>query len=254
MSHDPLFTIVTPSYNQVQFIEETIQSVQSQSAPGPVEHWIVDGGSSDGTLEVVGRYRSRVQWLSEKDEGQAHALNKGMMLARGEIIGWINSDDYYLEDVFSRVADAFQRDANLQWAYGDFVVRNEVTDRTVTRKPGPFDLGRLLVSPYIAQPSVFFRRAVLAKVGLFDASLRHAFDYDYWLRLGLRYPAAYIPAPLSCFRIHGESKTTLELGAQRREGYDVQRRYARNLRDLGVATAAHYWVSFKTAARKVAGR
>lgn len=203
-------SIVTPSYNQGQFLEETILSVLNQDYPN-IEYIIIDGGSTDNSVDIIKKYADRLTyWVSEPDKGMTHALNKGFARTTGDILNWINSDDYFLPGAFRAVAEAFNsRDDRRGFVYGD--VRNIRADGTILgeRKMIEFDSGILRYGRNLfAQPASFFHSRVLDKIGLLDENLPFAMDYEFWIRA---YNAGFafqkIDKLLAAFRFHGESKT-----------------------------------------------
>ena len=222
----PLVSVVTPSYNQGHFIEENILSVKSQDYPN-LEHIIIDGGSTDGTVEILRRYEGtyNLRWVSESDEGHADAVNKGFAIAKGEIIGWLNSDDVYFDrGTVSAVVEAFQKHPEADIIYGDCAYIWE--DGTILRVqcvPG-FRYSRLLRGCFLEQPAVFFRRHVVENHKL-DKRLKVAIDYEYWLRLGKRYRFVHIPRILAADRNHRDRISVAQadklkaVGAQLREQY-----------------------------------
>lgn len=203
----PLVSIVTPSLNQGEFIEAAIRSVAEQDYP-QIEHIVVDGGSTDATLDVLHRH-PEVRWLSEPDDGQAAAINKGFRLARGEIFAWLNADDLYLPGAVSAAVAALrEHDAALVFGSWQQVDERGETLRRV--RVVPFDYRRQLeVVNAVAQPTAFFTRAAYEAVGGVDDSYRYAMDYELWLKLG-RYKVVAIERELAAFRYHGDSKTVAE--------------------------------------------
>lgn len=202
------FSIITPSFNQAKYIEQNIKSVLNQDYPY-VEHIIIDGGSQDGTINILKKY-PHLKWISEPDRGQSDALNKGFKLAKGEIIGWLNSDDFYIPRIFSVVADKFE-DENVMAVCGDGYEVDENGDiirPLLSRFMKPDDLIRYWRWRYeFVQPSLFFRRNLLEKVGYLDENLHYAMDYDFLIRLGKNYQIHYIPQPIANLRLYPESKT-----------------------------------------------
>ncbi len=205
-------SIITPSLNQGKFIERTIKSVLSQQFDGELEYWVIDGGSSDETIDILRKYESRLNWISEKDHGLADAVNKGLQRCTGAIIGWLNSDDLYLPGALARVAGFFSRNPEYQWAYGKCLIIDENEReiyRSVTRYKNlslnRYSYKRLLAENYISQPAVFFGRSLINSTGSLDTGLKYAMDYNLWLRFGERYPAGVIPEYLSAFRRHSGS-------------------------------------------------
>lgn len=208
MTDAPLVTIVTPSYNQGRFIGETIESVLTQDYPH-IEYIIMDGGSRDETAEVAARYADRLTFISEKDRGQSHAINKGFQRARGEIVAWINSDDTLLPGAVRRAVAALAAHPEAAASYGEGYLMDEAGFPTC-RFPHtqPFDMYRLShISDYILQQSVFFRRAALEEIGWVREDLHYAMDWDLLIRLGQRWPLHYEPAYFGCLREYGEAKT-----------------------------------------------
>lgn len=209
----PLFSIITPSYNQGAFISTTVESVLNQDVED-VEHIIMDGGSSDNTLHVLKKYGKKIFVESKKDNGQAHAINKGLKVASGEIIAYLNSDDYYLPGALRTVAGIFKDHPTVQWIVGDAQIvdagGNEIQSfvrlyKSLLRKI--YSPGLLSVLNPIPQPSVFFRASAVQEIGPFNESLSYTMDYEYWWRLQNRFGSPYfVNAALSAFRIHQNSK------------------------------------------------
>lgn len=210
----PKISIVTPSLDQGEFIEETILSVLSQDYPY-LEYLVMDGGSRDGTLKVLEKYSGRIKWISEPDKGQTNAINKGLRLTDGAIVGYLNADDALLPGSLWKVADVFVRHPGAMWAVGRCRIvdgKNNEIRKPITKyknlllKLGGFPL--LVMTNYISQPSTFWRRDALETVGFLDESLHYVMDYDYWLKLYSQYSPIFIPDYLSSFKIHPSSKTT----------------------------------------------
>ncbi len=225
----PKISIITPSYNQVDYIEKAIASVLSQSYANK-EQIIVDGGSTDGTLNILKKYNG-IKWLSEKDNGQSHAFNKGFALADGEIIGWLNSDDIYDKEVFTMVADAFINNTNVIAVYGGCTIIDK-HDNIVEEIPVPdCSFKSMLRKGYsvIAQPSVFIKRKYLAEERVvLNEKLNYSMDYDLFLRLLRKGPFLRINRNISFFRIHDASKTQVSAVKMREESYRVSKTYGGN--------------------------
>ena len=205
---EPLVTIVTPSYNQGCFIRATIESVLSQDYPH-VEYIIMDGGSTDETASVVKDYASRLTFISEKDRGQSHAINKGFRMAQGSILGWLNSDDLYLPGCIRTAVDAFQRNAAAGAVYGEGYLI-DYSGNTSCRFPHTeaFNLWRLVyLSDYILQQSVYFRKDVLDDLGYLDEDLHYTMDWDILIRIGMKYQLEYVPEYMGCLREYPEAKS-----------------------------------------------
>lgn len=219
----PIVSVITPALNQGLFIADAIVSVRVQDYE-PIEHVVIDGGSSDSTVEVLRRYDHLV-WISEPDEGQSHALNKGFERARGEIFGWLNADDLYLPGAIATAVTALlQFGAGL--VYGDYVKRDVETgwERRVDART--FDLEwQLNEGNVVPQPAAFFTREAFEAVGGIDRSLHYAMDYDLWIRIGKRFPVVHVDAPLAVFRFHPASKTVSQNERFWREERAVARRH-----------------------------
>ncbi|HEV7488755.1 MAG TPA: glycosyltransferase family 2 protein [Thermoanaerobaculia bacterium] len=201
-----LVSIVTPSYQQARFIERTLESVSRQG--GDIEHIVMDGGSTDGTVAILERWRDRISFSSGRDGGQTAAINAGIARARGEILGYLNSDDVYYEGAVAAAVEAFERDPDADVVYGD-AVHIDADDRIVGAYPTEeWSMERLKLVCFLCQPAVFFRRRVIKRFGPFDARLHYCMDYEYWLRLGMRGARfVHIPARLAGSRVHAATKT-----------------------------------------------
>ncbi|TVX97072.1 glycosyltransferase family 2 protein [Cohnella terricola] len=209
MLHYPLVTIVTPSYNQGQFIEATIQSVLNQNYPN-LEYLIIDGGSSDNTLEIIKKYDGKLKWISEKDKGQSDAINKGFKMASGEIVAWLNSDDTYEPGAIEAAVKYFEahKDVALVYGEGDIIDRegNKVKRFIGTQA---FDLWTLIhMSDYIMQPATFFKRDALYSVGYLEEKLNWCMDWDLWIKLASKHEVGYINQVLANSREYEDTKTS----------------------------------------------
>ncbi|XWX02882.1 glycosyltransferase family 2 protein [Aggregatilineales bacterium SYSU G02658] len=204
----PLVTVVTPCYNSARFIEETIQSVLAQTYP-QVEYIIMDGGSTDGTVEIAQRYADRLTLISEPDRGQTHAINKGWARAQGQILAWLNADDLYYPDTVATAVAALEAHPEAGWVYGSGVMLDANGQPMPFRHPvQPWNYeGLLQDSCYIVQPTVFLHRSVYETVGNLDETLHYSMDYEYWLRIGRTYPAVYDPHVRAAVKIFRQTKT-----------------------------------------------
>ena len=203
----PKVSIVTPSYNQAQYLEKTILSVINQDYPN-IEYIIIDGGSTDGSQEIIKKYESKITyWVSEKDNGQSDAINKGFRKCTGEIVAWINSDDLYVEGALSRVVKYFNEHPDVDMVHGniDFVDEHGKFMKNV--KTGDFTLQQLLVTNRVSQPSVFFKRKIFDQIGYLNESLHYIMDYDFWIKVARMSAIGHTGFTIAQFRLHGESKT-----------------------------------------------
>jgi glycosyltransferase involved in cell wall biosynthesis len=210
MSATPLVSIVTPSFNQAQFLEQTIRSVLEQDYPN-FEYLIVDGGSTDGSPEIIRRYADRLSWwVSEPDQGQTDAINKGFSHARGDILAWLNSDDAYLPGAIRQAVDYLQSHPQAGMVYGDANLID--TDGKIIGKfPARQTDYRRLKRGYvhIPQQSAFFRRSLWDQVGPLDPAFFFAMDYDLWVRLARISELHYYPTLWASFRLHGSGKSVV---------------------------------------------
>ena len=226
----PRISIITPSYMQGHFLEETIRSILLQGYPN-LEYFVMDGGSTDGTVALLEKYAPWLTgWCSEKDPGQAGAINKGLRCISGDIVAYINSDDWYYPGAFQAVARRAMEHPDESWWVG--LVDNQPEGRPAERKHSSFTnmvefLGR---TEALQQPGVFWRRDVQRKAGFFDENMHFLFDHEYWVRFLL---AGYVPVnldlPIANFRIHGGSKTYSKQYLFMRELWTATRRHRNSI-------------------------
>lgn len=203
-----LVSIITPSYNQAPYLEETIQSVLAQDHPA-IEYLIVDGGSTDGSVELIKKYEGRLAWwVSEKDKGQTDAINKGFARAKGEVLAWLNSDDTYEPGAVAAAVKYLQEHPEVGMVYGDCNFINE-SGRVIGKFNSAQTNYKLLRQGYahIPQQTMFFRTELWRQVGPLDPSFYFAMDYDLWTRLAARTEIKYVPQTWANFRLHTSGKT-----------------------------------------------
>ena len=207
MNEHPLVSIVTPSFNKGPYIEETILSVRNQSYSN-IEHIIIDGGSTDETLSILEKYSGDITWISERDNGQSDAINKGWKRARGDIIAYLNADDTYSRDAVRIVVKFLNEHPDVGLVYGDGILTDETGKFLRHYRSGEFSLRNLIYcKDNILQPTVFIRRTVYETIGGIDETLHLAMDLDYWIRAGLLFRISYLPTPLATAKIYGDAKS-----------------------------------------------
>ncbi len=233
MNTYPKISIVTPSFNQAQFLEQTIQSILNQEYPN-LEYIIMDGGSTDNSLEIIKKYSDKLfHWQSKKDNGQADAILRGFELCTGDVIGWVNSDDVLLPGALKEVGNYFLRNNDAEFLVGSSITIDENNNlgRTVRGIP-IFNIGRSVNACQLMywgcgfnQPASFWKREVYNIVGKIDASFYFSFDLDLFIRLTLLKRSARTSKFLAAFRVHSQSKTTLNDDIRLKENDRIYSRY-----------------------------
>lgn len=217
----PVVSIVTPSYNQGRYLAETIESVIRQQGDFYLDYIIIDGGSRDNSVDVIKHYQQlisstgwkagcpgiRYRWISERDEGQTDAIQKGLTMATGEILAWINSDDTYLPDAIQTACRTLADNPGCSALYGKCHYIDENSDPVGDYPTEPYSMKRLASFNFIAQPSVFFLKSILTEVGYPDKTLHYAMDFDLWIRIARKNDFLYLDQFLSNYRLHPDSKT-----------------------------------------------
>lgn len=209
-SNQPLVSIITPSFNQGKFIDETIRSVLNQDYPN-LEYIIIDGGSTDGSVEIIRRYADRLAyWVSEPDRGQTDAINKGFAKAQGEVLAWLNSDDSYKPGAVRDAVQFLQNHPQVGMVYGDADLVDD-SGKVIGKFPArQTDLQRLQRGDvHIPQQAAFFRASLWQQVGPLDPTFYFAMDYDLWVRLTRLAPLSYFPHPWANFRLHQAGKSVV---------------------------------------------
>lgn len=244
-------SIVTPSYNQGQFLARTLQSVAIQTG-AEIEHVVFDGGSTDSTVQVLEAANPPVRWVSRKDRGQTDAVNQGIHATDGEIIGWLNSDDVYYPGAVKKVVDFFSANPGVDVVYG-MADHIDLVDHAFESYPSqPWNFEKLKESCFICQPALFFRRRVVENIGVLDESLHFCMDYEYWLRLGkagVRF--AYLQEKLAGSRLYADNKTLGSRAKVHREINDMFRKLFGKVPDRWLFNYAHVVVEQKVQEKQV---
>ena len=245
-------SVITPSFNQGKYIERTIESVLNQRI-SELEYIVMDGGSTDQTVDILKKYDSVLEWRSEKDNGQTDAVNKGLRLAKGDIIGWLNSDDIYYPNAIRAVLDVFEKNPDINVVYGNaYHIREDdsIIEEYYTEE---YSYERLKEVCYICQPAVFFRKCLVDKYGYLDETLQYCMDYDYWLRLGKGERFFHLPVFIAGSRLYEDNKT---LGARKKVHEEMLRMLKKNLKVIParwIYNLAHVIVDEEEITRKKNG-
>ena len=209
-AHEPLVSVVTPSFNQARYLETTIRSVLGQDYPR-LEYLIVDGGSSDGSVEIIRRYADRLAWwVSEPDRGQADGINKGLRRARGDIVAWLNSDDAYAPGAVRAAVAAFQKHPEAGLVFGNALSMDAEGRPFHALTAGNWGLDALMTFHILTQPAVFMRREVAAAAGFLDEGFHFLLDHRLWLKMAVRAPLVHVPQVWAFARYHAEAKNAAQ--------------------------------------------
>ena len=214
-------SIITPSFNQAAFLEETLRSVLEQDFPH-IEYIVIDGASTDGSVEIIRKYAPRLAyWVSERDSGQAQAINKGMAHAKGEIVAWLNSDDYYLPGAVSAAVRAFEDHPEAALVHADLLAVDE-HGRTINRlKYKQSSLAGLLWFQIIGQPAVFMRRAAFERAGGLDPAFHFLLDHHLWIRIASQGQILHLPQTWAAARYHPQAKNRANAAQFGREAFRI---------------------------------
>ncbi|PWB77377.1 MAG: glycosyltransferase [Anaerolineales bacterium] len=216
-----LVSVITPSFNQARYLEQTIQSVLGQDYPR-LEYIVIDGGSTDGSVAVIEKYADKLAWwVSEKDSGQAEAINKGLARAGGGIVAWLNSDDYYLPDAISSAVKMFEANPDVVMVYGDMLAVDEHGQTINALKYKQLSLEDLLCFQIIGQPSVFFRREVLEQTGTLDTNFHFLLDQHLWIRIAQHGKILHVDQIWSAARYHAQAKNRAKAAEFGREAFRI---------------------------------
>ena len=253
----PLISVITPAYNAGRFIEQAILSVKNQDYPN-IEHIIIDGQSTDNTLDILKEYENKynLKWISEKDSGSVEAQNKGFIMAKGDIVAWLDADNYYCPGVIKEVAELFIRDPGLEVVYGNVSVVDGNCQR-LHIPIHPTDLRVALLKGCSAtppQPGAFFRKKLFLKVGGFNSAYRIAYDYDFWLKVLKEKPKIqYSPICIGNFRIRRDSLSVNFLGAIKgvKETLQIARKYDQSLAGKLYLYRGYLWIIKDYILRKI---
>ncbi len=226
MNDWPKISIVTPSFNQAVFLERTIQSVLSQDYPN-LEYIIIDGGSTDGSVDIIKKYAGKLAyWVSEKDNGQTHAINKGFRRASGDIVASLNSDDEYCPGALKTVARTFMEDKELDVVFGNRLTIDENENILRDDRHTRYTFAALvLYGMIISQPAAFWKRRLLEQFGYLDESMRFAMDYEFFCRIGEHIKTKHVRMHFAKFRRQSSSKTSNIIDVGRAEHRQISEKY-----------------------------
>jgi glycosyltransferase involved in cell wall biosynthesis len=246
----PKITIITPTLNHSRFIEETINSVLSQNYPN-LEYIVLDGGSTDGTVEILKKYKNSLTWISESDNGQIDALNKGLRMASGDVIAYLNSDDVYTPNMLIKIGSLFSNRPDITILTGKCI--NIDVNGNETR---PFiknyknlwlwlqNDNNLKIMNYMSQPATFWRKELSDSIGYFNPEYRFAMDYDYWLRIAQTHKIHFVNEYLAKFRVYPTSITSSDSNKQFKEQYRIAAKYSNSYYRLlhKIHAKLSYWI------------
>lgn len=245
----PKISIVTPSYNQGEYLNKTIQSVLDQEYPN-LEYIIIDGGSTDNSVEIIKKYEKYLKyWVSEADRGQSHAINKGFDLATGEILGWLNSDDLYTQGALLEVGSVDWSNADFCYGEGEWITADDfVICKYPTIRPTYYTLMHRCT---LCQPTVFFKKSTYEELGKLDENLHYVFDYEYWIRSVFRSKKyTYLPFVFARSRMYKNNKSLFGVEEGEKERSDLYNRYYKSNKSYLVSRLFYYYVVYFTRKRE----
>ncbi len=226
MSADFIISFIIPSYQQGVHLKKCLDGIAEQDlSRDQYELLVYDGGSEDDTIELLKKHSLHPTWVSQPDHGQASAVNRGLQEAKGKVIAWINSDDYYMPGAIKKVLDFFNKHPEVDILYGDADIVNENGNKLYPYPTEAWNYAQLADICFICQPATFFRASLIEKHGLLDESLDCAIDYEYWLRIGKSQELHYLKEPLACSRLYGDAKTLRMKTRSDAESLFVSRRH-----------------------------
>jgi len=228
-------SIITTNYNTDKYLEETIKSVLNQKGDFELEYIITDGGSTDNSLNIIKKYKDKLKYISEKDKGQSNGINKGLRMATGDIVAFLNADDVYTDGALDKVVTYFKENPDCMWLTGYCKIIDEngkqikkyITEYK-NRKLRKFTFEQLLIEDCISQPATFWRRKLLDEVGYIDESLHYSMDQDLWARFAKKYRLHLIKDYLACFRFTSDTKTGSSVEKTLRESREIAEKYSKS--------------------------
>jgi glycosyltransferase involved in cell wall biosynthesis len=225
-------SIITTNYNCERYIEQTIKSILSQKGNFELEYIITDGGSTDNSLEIIKKYKNRLKYISEKDKGQSDGINKGLKMATGDIVAFLNSDDTYTNDSLDKVVKYFKENPDCMWLTGycriideDGKEIREFVTEYKNKKLRNYSFNKLLIENFISQPATFWRKEVMDELGYLDEDYHYSMDQEYWCRIGSKYDLHLIPEYLAEFRFTSGTKTGSSIEKTLKESKRIAERY-----------------------------
>lgn len=225
-------SIITTNYNTDKYLEQTIQSVLNQKGDFELEYIITDGGSTDNSLDIIKKYKDRLKYISEKDKGQSDGINKGLKMATGDIVAFLNADDVYTDGALDKVVTYFKENPDCMWLTGYCKIIDEngkqikkyITEYK-NRRLRKFTFEQLLIENCISQPATFWRRKLHDEVGYIDESLHYSMDQDLWARFASKYKLHLIKDYLAEFRFTPDTKTGSSIEKTLKESRQIAQRY-----------------------------